>query len=339
MSALEVLPTKTAKHQIYQRPLMKERIIPNHPSISVFSGSQGSGKSTLVLHLLKNKLMYKKYFDAVFLLIGSDDDMYDSIIENDKETPSRPILKAKDAVIKANHVVKLPTPADIQLIIDNQKLAIEQAEDISKAPKILVIMDDLANNAALLRSPAFLQLFVAGRHLNSSTWFLSQYLNLVPKSARLQANFLFVFKSNRAEMEVLYGQFCPPDMNKKEFFDMVLKTTADSKNTKGDRKVNFLLIVKGCPEHERFRRNLDQFIILPGHENLHKAKPPIEASLDSSDEEEMEQQRKEAQKLAPSGAPNAMSANTTPNTTITPAIQPIQPISKHSSKAPFIMRR
>jgi septin family protein len=93
----------SSKHQIKQRALMKANVIPQHPCISVFSGSQGGGKSTLVNNLLTKPHMYglsmedtshddereknrrripRGYFDAIFLLIGSDDDMYDALIDN-----------------------------------------------------------------------------------------------------------------------------------------------------------------------------------------------------------------------------------------------------------------
>jgi len=274
---LTVTVTKTAKHQIHQRALMEAKIVPHHPSISVFSGSQGSGKTTLVLHMLKSPELFCGYFDVIFLLIGSDDDMYDSIIAKEGARTD------KTRIIAHNHVVRYPDPEDIQKIIDTQKMAIEAAPSIDKSPKILIIMDDLANNGRLLRSKPFLQLFVAGRHLNSSTWFLSQYLNLVTKSARLQANYLYVFKSNRAEMKVLSDQWQPPDMTKKEFDKMVMNATRDGTNPDGSRKVNFLSIVKGVADNKRFRQNLDAYIVLPGHERPNEK--PIVMDDSSSDSE------------------------------------------------------
>lgn len=269
---LEIKKIFTNKHNVYQRPLMEQKVIPHHPSISVFCGSQGSGKSTLVNNLLANPMMYKGFFDAIFLLIGSDDDMYDKLIE--------------EKVILKDHVVKSPSPDDIQKIIDMQKFAIKNSKDISKAPKILVIMDDLANNKPLLRSKPFLELFVAGRHLNSSTWFLSQYLNLVPKNCRLQANYLFVFKCNRAEMKVLCEQFCPPDMRNDEFCNMILDVTKDSKNPDGSKKINFLMISRGVDENKKFKKNLDEYIIL---NDLEDPDVNVDPTIDSEEEERVKE--------------------------------------------------
>ena len=171
--SLKIEKIDTKKHKIRQRELMNAGVIPHFPSISIFCGSQGGGKSTLIGNLLKNPLMYgpshelmekelqkkpdapaRGYFDGVMLLIGSDDDMYDHLIEED--------------IIKSNHVCHMPSEQDIQLIIDSQKKAIERAKDISKAPKLLVIFDDVVNDGKLLRSKPFLELFVKGRHINSA---------------------------------------------------------------------------------------------------------------------------------------------------------------------------
>jgi hypothetical protein len=261
---LKIKKIETSKHKIKQRKLMELCVIPHHPSVSVMSGSQGGGKSTLVANLLTNPHMYgasyegmdkelkkhpdlpkRGYFDAIFLMIGSADDMYDQLIE--------------DEIIKQNHVCHMPTPMDIQKVIDNQKASIDASKgDMNKVPKILFIFDDCVNDGALMRSKPFLELFVKGRHLNSSTWFLSQYLNLVTKSCRLQANYLFQFKSNRAEIQILCDQFCVPTCTKQEFADMIHEATRDN----DDNKNNFLLIVKRAPEDQRFRKNLDKFIHL-----------------------------------------------------------------------------
>lgn len=268
---LKIEKIDTSKHAIKQRALMEMGVIPNHPGITIFSASQGGGKSTLVANLLKKEEMYGKsyegmedllekyknakrrppkqgYFDAIFCFLGSDDDMFDHLIDC--------------GIIKQNHVCHMPTPEDIQKVIDGQKAMIDKAEgDMTTVPKILCLFDDVVNDGKLMRCKPFLELFVKGRHLNSSTWFLTQYLNLVPKACRLQANWLFVGKSNRAELQVLTEQFCPNSMTKKEFAAMVDEATQDSAESRN----NFFIIVKRAEEDKRFRKNLDQFINLKRH--------------------------------------------------------------------------
>ena len=269
--SMKIEKIESSKHNIKQRALMKANVIPQHPSISLFSGSQGGGKTTLVANLLTKPHMYgkslentshdeeqkkekktpipKPYFDAIFLFIGSDDDMYDSLIDN--------------GTINKDHVVHMPQPSDVQRVIDQQKSLLAKVDgDITKVPKILVIFDDIINDKKLINSKPFLEMFVKGRHLNSSSWLLCQYLNLCPRACRLQANYLFVFKCNRLELQVLYEQYCPPDMTKSQFFDMVVDATKDT----DEQKNNFLTIVKRAPVDQRFRQNLENFIVLNKYE-------------------------------------------------------------------------
>jgi len=305
--SMKIERIESKKHDIKQRALMEAGVIPCHPTISIFSGSQGGGKSTLVANLLTKPHMYgksfelvdtrkkhakpKPYFDAIFLFIGSDDDMYDQLIA--------------DGTIRPEHVKHMPTPSDIQMVIDTQKRLMADAEgNITKVPKILCIFDDIINDRKLINSKPFLELFVKGRHINSSTWLLCQYLNLCPKSCRLQANYLFVFKCNRAEMQVLSDQFCPPDMKKDEFHKMVLDVTSDNDESKN----NFLLIVKRAPIEKRFRQNLDMYVIIKksefddgSSETLKeiskRLKNEIKKNYSESDEEEPQPipKKKEAQ--------------------------------------------
>lgn len=267
---LSIEKIDTSKHAIRQRKLMELQVIPNHPGITIFSGAQGSGKSNLVANMIMKEAMYGKsyelmeeelqkaagksrqaqpkkkgYFDAIFLFVGSLDDMLEHCIDL--------------GLIKQNHVCESPMPEDIQKVIDGQKSAIERADgDMTLVPKVLCLFDDVANDGRLLRSKPFLELFVKGRHLNSSTWFLTQYLNLVPRPCRIQANWTFVFKVNRAEMEILCDQYCPSNATKKEFSKMVYEATQDDEKSSH----NFFVICKRAPEDKKFRKNLDMFINL-----------------------------------------------------------------------------
>ena len=272
--SLLIKKVNTGKHLIEQRKLMEMGIIPNHPGISIFSASQSGGKSTLVNNMLTNELMYgpsheglelingklpkkKGYFDAVFLFCGSPDDMYENLIEQ--------------KIIKQNHVCLDPTPEALQTVIDGQKAIIKKHNgEIHKSPRILFILDDVMNNGKLLRSKPFLDLFVNGRHINSSTFLLAQYLNLIPRPCRVQSNWTFVGKSNLAELTTLTEQYCPTEMSKKEFQGMVVEATNDDKKSKN----NFFVIVKRAAPNLRFRKNLDQYISLKRHNITPKTEIP-----------------------------------------------------------------
>lgn len=287
--SLKIEKIETNKHKIKQRVLMEAGIIPNHPCISLFSASAGSGKTNLIVNLLRKPEFYGKsmelipndgkhdpapYFDAIFLMLNSSDDLFESLVDDD--------------IIKQNHICLKPQPEDVQKILDEQKNLIEMLKGkLHLAPKILVVFDDCVSNQPLLRSEPFLRLMTANRHYNASVFFTTQYINLVPRSLRLQASFVFAFKCNRTELQVLSEQYCPPSMTLREFAQLVQDATRDDERSKH----NFLLISKKAPEDQRFRKNLDEFITLKRHGYTPKIKEPTKKEIDDLDYEIEETQK------------------------------------------------
>lgn len=258
---LKIERIETVKDKIKQRSLMDLGVIPPFPTISIINASAGSGKTTLMANLLirpefygpslegvvpdkpGEKIKPRGYFDAILLLLGSNDDMYDELIKRE--------------IIQANHVRLQPTVADLQSIVDSQTKLIAKAKGkLHKVPKILILMDDLINNKKLMASDVFKRLMTQNRHLNASVFFLSQYLNSIPKCSRLQASFLFCFRMNRVEYELLKEQFCPNGVPTKIFEQIVVKATSPDE----DNKNNFLLISKKESLNRRFRKNLEEYI-------------------------------------------------------------------------------
>lgn len=250
---LKITKIETDKNKIKQRFLMQHNIIAKHPGVSLFVGSIGSGKTTLVNNLLSKAQFYgrsketstdgslKPYFDTLFLLSGSNDDMYDSMIQ--------------DGIIKEQHIKFDPTPQDIQRIIDVQTDTINKIGLIA-SPKVLIILEDLVDNHKLLNSRAFRSLFIKPRQSNFSVWMLAQYMNLIPKALRQQAVNLYIFQQNRAGEEVICDQFCPANLKKNEFLRLIQQATSVRE---GDTHP-FLNINRRVKKSERFRRNLDTII-------------------------------------------------------------------------------
>lgn len=243
-----IRPQETKKNNIKQRPAMEEGIIMRHPSISIFVGSVGSGKSTLVINLLskhnllgKDKETNKPYFDEIFVFTGSDDDLYDNLIDMN--------------IIKKNKIKIDPTPEDIGKVIKLQRKEIAE-KGIDKSAKVLIILDDVADNAPLLRSPELKTLFIKPRQLNICVFLLAQYMMLIPKFMRNNAQNIFFFRGNRSDHEILAEQFCPSNMDKKTF----LKLIDQCVNDRGNETHNFMHINRRKPLESRFRRNLNKII-------------------------------------------------------------------------------
>jgi len=239
---LKIKAIPTTKTKIKQRPHAEAGVIPRHPKVSLFNGSQGSGKTTLLVNLIKDKRFYggpKNYFDKIILFTNSDDDMYDDLIEK--------------GIIDENHIKFNPDEADVQKLIDFQNAIIKSKGNVAKAPKILVIFEDIVSNRKLMGSKPFLECFVRPRHLNFSVWLLTQYLPIVPKPLRMQADHLFSFRGNRAEVEILEDEYTTPGCCRRCFRKLVHNAT---RAEEGD-EFPFIHIKTGEHPEQRFRRNLD----------------------------------------------------------------------------------
>jgi hypothetical protein len=260
-SDLSITEVKSNKNGLPQRFLMKQNIIPKHPGVSLFVGSIGSGKTTLLNNLLAKPQYYgvskelskdgkpAPYFDYTFLLTGSDDDMYNDLIDQ--------------GIIQEQHIKFSPTPEDIQQIIDVQSATIKE-KGLLKSPKILIILEDIVDNTKLMGSSSFRSLFIKPRQHNFSVWMMAQYMNLIPKSARQQAINLFIFLQNRAGNEIIVDQYCPAHMKKKEFLSLIQQATEPRT---GDTHP-FLHINRRVKLADRYRRNLQNIIqIMPNDED------------------------------------------------------------------------
>lgn len=256
---LNITKVDTKKNNIPQRHLMKECFIPRFPRITIIAGPVKSGKTTFFHNLLKKPQFYgvsseglqpgegpRPYFDYVFLFTGSDDDMYNDLVA--------------DGLIQEQHIKFNPTPEDIGLVMEAQRQQISQL-GLEKAPRVMVVLEDLADNKPLLNSPEFKALFVKPRQHNISTVLMTQYLRFAPPYCRRNASNLFMFGSDRKSLEIIGDEYCPSKMTKKNFMDLV--EYAQTPNEK--YKFPFFTINKEADnKDEKFRQNLD-IALVPKH--------------------------------------------------------------------------
>ena len=231
--AIKALPTD--KNKIKQRVLMKKKIIPRHPASVIFNGSSGSGKSTLLLNLLTRKEFFKNYFDEVYLFspTGGSDDLF------------------KHAKIPEDNIFMDIKEKDLAKILKDQRTIIED-KGIEKAPKILIIFEDIQSNGKFMRSKSFLKSFIANRHYGISTWLCGQSYTKTPRACRLQANNVFYFRGSGSELERISEEYCPPGLGKKEFAKIVDNATRE--------KHSFLHINCHADFDDRYRKNLDEIL-------------------------------------------------------------------------------
>tara|TARA_R110000868_G_C10961362_1_gene768522 strand:- start:3170 stop:4102 length:933 start_codon:yes stop_codon:yes gene_type:complete len=232
---LMIVPYETNKKKIKINSYMKQEIIPAHPASIIFNGRSGSGKSNLCVNLLTRKQFYKDYFDLVFFF---------SKTAKADDLPEYLNLDSKRIYTDFK-------PEVFQHIFETQEKIIED-KGIHKSPKILIILDDCISDKKFLNSGYLVKLFIQNRHLNISTWLMSQSFTRVPRVCRLQASSLFIFASTDSEVEILSTEFAPPNVHKKRMRELIGKATSDP--------YCFLFINMKSDISKRYRKCLHEFL-------------------------------------------------------------------------------
>jgi len=198
----------------------------------LFNGTSGSGKSTLLLNLLTRKEFLADYFNKIYLFspTGAADDLF------------------KHLKIKKENIYMDMNPDDLQKIMDTQEKLIAQ-KGVDKAPRLLIIFEDVQGNAKFMKSKPFLRSFIANRHFGLSTWLCGQSFTRTPRPCRMQANNIFYFRGGGGEKDLMVKEFCPSGMSQRDFSQLIDYATRD--------KYAFMHINMRCASDERYRQNLD----------------------------------------------------------------------------------
>lgn len=246
---LSITPIPTSKDKIAQPPLAEDEnmFIPPLGSSVVISGKSGSGKSTLLARLLtdprfygKSKAKPKGWFDKIFLFsptAGGDD------IQKSLGIDKKHVFTDLDEA-----------PELLEVILNSQQKKLDKAKGAQYVEQFCIIFDDVIGDVAFMNERAFTRCFYQVRHVNCTTFICTQHFKRVPKVCRLQANFIFFFQGSASEVEIVTEEFAPPEYSKKEFALMVNDATC--------KKYTFLTINMKVGWDKRFRRNLDEFIVL-----------------------------------------------------------------------------
>ena len=212
-------------------------MIPPLGSAVLISGKSGSGKSTLLANLIMDKRFYNGFFDMMFLFspTANGDDIQ------------------KQLCIPKNHICTdlEEAPDWLDLIIDSQTRQLSTTT-ADKAPQYAIIFDDIIGNVMFMNTPQFVSVFYRVRHINCTTFMLTQHFTRVPRVCRLQANFIMYFRGSQSEQEIIVEEFSPPGMHKDEFRHLVFNSTCNG--------FDFLTINMKVGWEGRFRHNLGDLI-------------------------------------------------------------------------------
>jgi len=242
---LSIYKFATNKHDIKQRPMMEEHIIPQLGASTCIIGKSGSGKSNLLMNLMCRKDFYGKensnsktgYFDIVFFFSPTGDT--DDLVKYLSDLIPKKRIVTEDFEEKLEHIFKVQED-------------IIKAKTFIKSPKILIIYDDIQSNAKFMRSKIFIRSFIACRHSNITTILCGQSWTKTPRVCRLQASNIMLFPSSQSEVDLLVEEYAPPHMTKKDFYELVKHATKE--------RYNFLHICMRVDPEQRFRKNLDTII-------------------------------------------------------------------------------
>lgn len=242
MNNYEIQAIPTSKTNIPQCQGAMDGVVFKHPFRLYIVGASGSGKSNLLLNLMSRAEFYSGYFDEVFVISPTANELDDSyaILNLPPERFFQPNVEV------------------LSVIESIQKKNIEK-KGIERAPKILIILDDIISYKKFTGSKQLLKMFVMGRHYGISLCLLSQAWHRVPKSIRLNMSSCIFFKGSQKEADTVCEEYCVPGYSKKQMLKMIHEATR--------AKYSFLCIdLHKSIEDGRYRRGLTENLVTSVHE-------------------------------------------------------------------------
>jgi len=234
--SLDIIVYKIDKNQQVLPPSMTQNQIPAHPFRILNSGASGSGKTMLMVNLLKRKNFMAGFFDQIFLFspTAKGDSMqqfleiHNDHLESDLDT----------------HGVE-----HLNYIFDRQTELVEQ-KGYLKSPKVLILFDDIISSPKFMNSSVFKKCFIQSRHINMSVCVCTQKYHSVPRICRLSATDIFFFPSAQSEIKRISEEYTPANKTTTQFTRLIEFAT--------DEPHSFLYI---CNKSDRkYRKNLSQYI-------------------------------------------------------------------------------
>ena len=237
---IEALPT--SKSKVKRSGMMEANIIPAHPFRLHISGSSGSGKTNCLLSLLTRKEFYKGYFHVIFIIsltAKKTDDVYDILEKN----------KGKTKIGFINELDETIIGGIMEICAD-----IVEEKKAHKAPRVLMVFDDVVSEKKYLNKKEFTKCFIMSRHFNMSSIILSQKYNATPRTCRLNCDAVIYFPGSVSEDMVITDDYCAPGYSRKEFLQIIKYATSEP--------YSFLFINMKCLHKERYRKNFDTILQL-----------------------------------------------------------------------------
>lgn len=172
-----------------KQKVIKENL-PRPPMRWILVGHSGSGKTNLIKNILFNeKFGYGSYFDYIFVICGSADDIeeYERLAEKRKCN-----CYDEDKHKYSTKQMKLKEKMSIRQTTSNEELMalIDEIEhnEYSKGRRFLFVLDDMIVDRLLKNSTqmnAIDTLFIRGRHFRASTIISTQKYTALKQNIRI----------------------------------------------------------------------------------------------------------------------------------------------------------
>lgn len=234
-----ITPLETDKQNIPQKQSSKKGICARFPFSWVISGRSGSGKTQLLLNVFTRDDLLGSYFHMILIFsptAGTLDDTYKGL-----KLPKENYIKEFDR-------------STLETILENRKTLImdKGIEWVAKNNRVCLIFDDMIAEKSFMNSPETLKMFTLLRHYLCSVVICSQSFKRIPRSIRINANWLCIFPSLQSEVQIMLEEITPSGITKKEFQKIIDYCTTG--------RYDFMNINNHAPPKERIRKNLSEII-------------------------------------------------------------------------------
>jgi len=220
---------------------MRNKLFPGFPSTTIIIGKPGSGKTNLLIYMLLSPKFWNGFFDSIYLFgpTTESDKLY-ACIELDEEKK----ISEDDKII--------PRLKEIQ---EEQREKVKS--NPADAPKMLNIFEDFTSQYSTVQNkPPFIKSYCQIRHFKGSSVALAHKYKAINRTVRLCSQHVITFKCNKTEIDQLYEDFPPTDLNSEQFYMMVKYALTPTK----DCPKPFFYVNTMVPEEKMYRRCFEFYL-------------------------------------------------------------------------------
>ena len=171
----------------------REPLLPGNNIVYAVVGKKGSGKSTLILSLLKSKLAFKHRFNHIWMFspTAQGDSKYEKLVEE---------------LTDLDQYFDTCTEDVLSGVLSRITLLNERWKRDAKKKEIrhLLILDDCMCDLSPSKAATLSRMVITSRHLHCSILIATQKYNAIPTLIRAQLDLISCFKSyNTREITTL----------------------------------------------------------------------------------------------------------------------------------------